>query len=169
MQATQAPPHLKAVFAFDAATDLYREMFSRVGIPQPMFFFWLRVVLMVQAMGIRMPDLSGIAKHPREGVQLKYPLDGPFWQERSAHPRLNEVRIPTYFGSEWHLQDVHLRGAFEGWEKTWEHSQTSAYRPTTSPIPPVCATAHGGITLVRSLIEGYGHACHGRSTNAALR
>ncbi|OGA25807.1 MAG: hypothetical protein A3I02_03755 [Betaproteobacteria bacterium RIFCSPLOWO2_02_FULL_67_26] len=51
-------------------------------------------------------------------VTPQYPFDGPFYQERSAGPRLDQVKIPAYFGSGWYMHELHLKGAFDGYNGT---------------------------------------------------
>jgi len=48
----------------------------------------------------------------------KYPFDGPFYQERSAWPRLDKIKVPAYFGCGWYMHELHLKGAFDGYNGT---------------------------------------------------
>jgi len=44
---------------------------------------------------------------------LLHPFDGPFYWERSAHTKLDRIKIPTYCLSRWSAWAIHLPGAFD--------------------------------------------------------
>ncbi len=129
--APHRPPHLKAIFPYDGETDLYREFFSRGGIPQGLWYVWVDTILTLQ--GSRTPDRSGIVQHLQDHLNLKYPLCGPYWEERSASPRLDKINIPCYFGCDWEFQEMHLRGAFESWERTKDIPKRMLIGPQIQP------------------------------------
>jgi uncharacterized protein len=118
LAAAKKPPSLKAIFPYDPTTDLYREFATRGGAFQGNWDFWVPSLFGFSGLGERTPDPSGMLDHARYAVGRKYELDGPFWRERSATERLGDIDIPTYMGCDWGFQDLHLRGTFEGWEKT---------------------------------------------------
>lgn len=141
--AAHKPPALKAIFPYDGATDTYREFFSRGGVPQP-FWYWLFgcVHHLNAGFGQRTPDPSGVVQHLSDHIELKYPLYEQYWEERSSTPRLHEIDIPTYFGCHWSLQELHLRGAFEGWELTGDIPKRMIIGPWPQPFRPF-AFYHG--------------------------
>ncbi|HEY4097794.1 MAG TPA: CocE/NonD family hydrolase [Baekduia sp.] len=118
LAAMHRPPSLKAIFPYDGATDLYREFYTRGGAPTSLWFSWLSQVAGLNIRGSRVPDPSGIVEHARTHLRHEHPLYDDYWRERVAEPRLQDIDIPAYFGCEWSFQELHLRGAFEGWERT---------------------------------------------------
>jgi len=48
-------------------------------------------------------------------LSLEEPFDGPYYQERSAWPALERIRVPAYFGTNWRCTDLHLRGALQAY------------------------------------------------------
>lgn len=132
--APHAPPSLKAIFPYDAATDTYREFYCRGGAPQGLWFQWMSDIVALNCRGARTPDPAGIYRHMEGHLRLEHPLDGPYWRERSAEPRLGEITIPTYFGCDWTFQSLHLRGAFEGWERTGAIPKRLLIGPSAKPF-----------------------------------
>lgn len=140
--APHAPPALKAIFPYDAATDTYREFYCRGGAPQGLWFQWLSDIVALNCRGARVPHPEGILAHIESHLRLEHPLDGPYWRERSAEPRLGEIEIPTYFGCDWTFQSLHLRGAFEGWERTGDIPKRLLIGPSVKPFR-IFAAYHG--------------------------
>ncbi|MCC7104672.1 MAG: CocE/NonD family hydrolase, partial [Chloroflexi bacterium] len=88
MAAEQQPPSLKAIFAYDAATDAYRDTFFHGGIPsEGMQRSWFQNVAALNLQSGRMHDPAAMQAKFKTVVGLEHPLDGPFYQERSAWPR----------------------------------------------------------------------------------
>jgi predicted acyl esterase len=116
MAAELQPPSLKAIFAYDAATDAYRDTFFHGGIPsEGMQRTWLSAVYALNMQSGRLKNRAAMQEKITTIVGLKYPLDCEFYQERSTWPRLDRVKIPVYFGCNWGFWNLHLRGAFSGW------------------------------------------------------
>jgi predicted acyl esterase len=138
--AAQNPPHLKAVFPYEAHTDRYRHSCYHGGMLNMGFLaqWWGHV-----SVGTSMPpslrknpeEIKQIVKdlmkkeeiqtYPMLYIALKYaeknvpmfeslthPLDGPFYWERSAYTKFNRISIPCYMVSRWSGWPIHLPGAF---------------------------------------------------------
>ncbi|OGA02985.1 MAG: hypothetical protein A3H35_20820 [Betaproteobacteria bacterium RIFCSPLOWO2_02_FULL_62_17] len=141
--AAQNPPHLKAIFPIDAATDMYRHWGYHGGLLHLSFLstWWdsslvvnhadrspspaAEVKPIVEAL-LEHPD---VRSHPRLYKTLKWrdknphffdvlvhPLDGPYYWERSAYTKFDKIRIPCYFLSRWTAQYIHLPGAFSAYQ-----------------------------------------------------
>jgi hypothetical protein len=116
MAAEQQPPSLKAIFAYDAATDAYRDTYFHGGIPsEAMQRIWMSAVHNLNMGSGRLQNRAAMLEKMKTIVGLKYPLDCEFYQERSTWPRLHKIKIPVYFGCFWGFWNLHLRGAFSGW------------------------------------------------------
>ncbi|MFQ5861416.1 MAG: CocE/NonD family hydrolase, partial [Dehalococcoidia bacterium] len=133
------PPHLKAVFPYDAETDMYRDWFYHGGITSSGGRTWLTWVQVENLRSGRLKDTSGIIKHSQAAMGLEHPLDGPYWQERSSWPRLGQINIPVYFGCDWQFLELHLRGAFQGWEETGNIPKRLLLGPRSTPRRPWAA------------------------------
>ncbi|MFQ5860657.1 MAG: CocE/NonD family hydrolase, partial [Dehalococcoidia bacterium] len=118
MAAAQQPPHLKAIFPHDASCDYYRDAIFHGGIPSGFVEHWTGSVSALNLMSGRLKDPEGMLRHWRTLLTREYPFDGPYYQERSAGPRLHRIQVPTYFSTGWYFYHLHLRGAFDGWEGT---------------------------------------------------
>lgn len=131
------PPSLKAIFPYDAATDMYRDSCFHGGIPQDGFLRgWFANMSYLNFWGGRLKDQSGFHHHFQTALGLKYPLDHEYYQERSAWPRLDQINIPTYFGCDWQFYNLHLRGAFSGWEVVQDVPKRMLIGPPPRPRRP---------------------------------
>ncbi|MFH1650563.1 MAG: CocE/NonD family hydrolase [Chloroflexota bacterium] len=140
MAATQQPPHLKAVFAFDAATDLYRDVCFHGGIFNSGFAnSWFPALFSLDLRGERLKDPTGILEHARHVLSWEHPFDGPYYRERLSNPRLDRVRIPVYFVCDWAFYCLHLRGAFEGWAGVGDIPKKMLVGPSPRPARPLGA------------------------------
>jgi predicted acyl esterase len=111
--ATQRPPHLKAIFPQCGSVDRYRDTYYVGGIFNSARINWLYVFGELNG---RQKNIADIHRHVTEITSQQYPLDGPYYQDRSAWPRLGQIRIPTYIVGNWKDIRNHTRGAFETWE-----------------------------------------------------
>ena len=140
MAASQQPPHLKAIFAFDAAIDLYREAYFHGGIFCGGWAgFWFASVASENLTGPRLKDPSGMQHHFKTVLDIDYPFDVPYYQERLSWPRLNRIQIPVYFVCDWSFYSLHLRGAFEGWEGVGDIPKRMLIGPVPRPRRPLGA------------------------------
>ena len=137
--AAQNPPHLKAIFPVDAATDIYRHWSYHGGILHLSFLAtWWDASLVVNRAGevdvpqaelkasvaelLEQPDIRSYPrlyktlrwpdKNPHLFDVLVHPFDGPFYWERSASTKFDKIRIPCFVLSRWASSYLHLPGAF---------------------------------------------------------
>lgn len=137
MAAEEKPPSLKAIFAYDAATDAYRDTFYHGGIPnEGMQRNWFSSVRMLNSFSGRQPNLQAIEDRIVSVASGDNAFDSPSWHERSTWPRLGEIEIPVYFGCHWSFFNLHLRGAFEGWYGTGNIPKRMLIGPTPTPRRP---------------------------------
>lgn len=138
MAAEEHPPSLKAVFAYDAATDAYRDTFFHGGIPsEGMQRRWMASVRMLNLRSGRLGDEATLVEKGNIIQSQRYPLDCEFYQERSTWPRLDSIDIPVYFGCRWNFYNLHLRGAFSGWQGTGDIPKRMLIGPDPEPARPV--------------------------------
>ncbi len=130
------PEPLKAIFAYDAEVDLYRGFYYPGGVPSAIAFWWLTTVPWYSIPSERTVDSSGLIEHTQSVLRGEHALDGPYWDERSSRSNLDRIDIPTYFGCDWQFYDTHLRGLFEGWEKTGEIPKRMLVGPRAKPFRP---------------------------------
>ena len=141
--AAQKPPHLRAIFPIDAATDMYRHWAYHGGILHLSFLatWWDSSLVVNSAEPADLPaaELKAIVEnllehpdirsHPRLYKTLRWPqknphlfdvlvhpLDGPYYWERSACTKFGKIELPCYLLSRWSAQYIHLPGAFSAFE-----------------------------------------------------
>jgi uncharacterized protein len=134
--AQQQPPHLKAIFPYDASCDFYRDACFHGGIPTNFTTHWTQFVMNLHMTSGRSPNVEALKKQLEIMYSHKYPLDGPFYQERSAGPRLDKVKIPAYFGCGWYMNELHLKGAFDGYNGTGTIPKRMLVGPRPWPLRP---------------------------------
>jgi uncharacterized protein len=140
MAAEQQPPSLKAIFAYDAATDAYRDTFFHGGIPnEGMQRTWFSAIQALNMLSGRLQNQAAMLEKFKTIVGLKHPLDCEFYQERSTWPRLDRVKIPVYFACHWGFWNLHLRGAFSGWMGIQGVPKRMLIGPEEEPRRPVAA------------------------------
>jgi predicted acyl esterase len=136
------PPHLRAIFANDAYTDMYRHFYYTGGILLYGFLsqWWPHVPvhtpdtvdlpreeltkkvneaknnLDVQACPVVWMTLDIPDKNPTMFDALIYPTDGPYYWERSAYTKFAQIKVPTFLLSRWTAHYNHLAGAFDAFE-----------------------------------------------------
>ncbi|MFC1534857.1 CocE/NonD family hydrolase [Thermodesulfobacteriota bacterium] len=142
--AAQNPPHLKAIFAYEALTDQYRHLFYHGGLLNMFNVGWYNIIL------AHSPDIASYKdfseaelkekidklkndedikafpylymttilpeKNPVIFDALMHPNDGPFWWERSAYTKFDQIKVPCYCISRWNGWPIHLSGAFSAYE-----------------------------------------------------
>lgn len=140
--AAQNPPHLKAIFPYEALTDRYRHMCYHGGIMNMFYIQWWGHVsvgstiprslrenpeemkqiikeLMQKEEIQTYPTLYIALKYPEKNVPLfealTHPLDGAFYWEISAYTKFNQIEIPCYMLSRWSGWPIHLPGAFSAY------------------------------------------------------
>ena len=139
--AALSPPHLKAIFAADAAADIYRHWAYHGGIISLGFCqHWWPIVL---AHTLEPPDIPPselkkriedlkrnddirsfpsaymvlllAEKNPHLLDVLLHPYDGPFYWERSGYTKFGQIKIPTYLLTRWTSWSMHLPAAFSAY------------------------------------------------------
>ncbi len=45
-------------------------------------------------------------------------MTDPTIESARPGPGLDRIRVPAYFGTNWRYTDLHLRGAFQGYQGT---------------------------------------------------
>jgi len=134
--AEQQPPHLKAIFPYDASCDFYRDACFHGGIATNFTTHWTGYVANLNMSSGRNPNVDGIREKLEIMYSQKYPLDGKFYQERSAWPRLDKITVPSYFGSGWYMNELHLKGAFDGYNGTGSIPKRMMVGPKAWPLRP---------------------------------
>ena len=124
--AAQQPPHLKAIFPYEPAHDLYRSAYEG-GILSP---FWWELEREIPANNTApeserlytKEELEARIKEIGDHPDIKYntnlvrvlarrrtaffdflmhPTDGPFWWERSGYTKYDRIKVPVYSGCSW--------------------------------------------------------------------
>lgn len=140
LAATLKPHHLKAIFPYDAFTDLYRNRNYHGGIPYTGFMWnWYSAVSNLNFGSGRLEEPAGIQKLIREGICYERPLDDEYYRIRSPFYRLDQIEIPTYFGCDWTFWWLHLQGSFDGWEGTGDIPKKMLIGPRPEPWRPFAA------------------------------
>jgi predicted acyl esterase len=134
--AEQQPPHLKAIFPYDASCDFYRDACFHGGIATNFTTHWTQFVMNLNMTSGRNPNVHKLKEKLEIMYTHKYPLDGPFYQERSAWPRLDKIKIPAYFGSGWYMNELHLKGVFDGYNGTGSIPKRMMVGPRPWPLRP---------------------------------
>jgi len=126
------PPHLAAICVWEGWVDYYRDSVRHGGIACTFRKHWqdMQVKTVQHGRGEHGPKSrvtgelvcgpetlseSELIKNRTdmwEGV-LKYPLAGPYYQERTGD--LSKVRVPLLSAANWGGQGLHPRGNFEGY------------------------------------------------------
>lgn len=133
------PPSLKAVFPYDALTDLYRHAFFPGGIPNGWGDDWFGQTEILNSSSGRNPNMAGLWRQFDEILSLRHPFDGPHYQQRSAWPDLGKITTPSYFGCDWSFYQLHLAGAFEAWRQVTQAPKRMMIGPKPVPGRPFAA------------------------------
>ena len=134
--AEQQPPHLKAIFPYDASCDFYRDACFHGGIPTNFTTHWTAFVMNLNMTSGRNPSVDRLKEKLEIMYSHKYPFDCTWYQERSAGQRLDRVQVPAYFGSGWYMNELHLKGAFEGYNGTGDIPKRMMVGPRPWPLRP---------------------------------
>jgi predicted acyl esterase len=134
--AEQQPPHLKAIFPYDASCDFYRDACFHGGIGTNFTTHWTQFVMNLNMTSARNPRVERLKEKLEIMYSHKHPLDGPFYQERSAWPQLDKIDIPAYFGCGWYMNELHLKGAFDGYNGTGAIPKRMMVGPRPWPLRP---------------------------------
>jgi len=139
--AAQVPPHLKAIFPYEAHTDRYRHMFYHGGIMNMFYMQWWAHVSStgmprtlrenpdeIKKIVEELKKTEEIETHPTLYITLNYPeknvpmfeglthpLDGPYYWEVSPYTKFDRIKIPCYIVGRWSAWPIHLPGAFSAY------------------------------------------------------
>ena len=157
------PPHLKAIFPYEAATDVYRQWGYHGGIlnyGMP-FQWWPHVPAhTIEPLDVPRSELERMIEDAKKNEDIRshplvyltvmipeknthlfdfaiHPHDGPYYWERSAHTKFDKIRIPTYLVSRWNCWPLHLPGVF------------SAYLGINAPKKLMIMIPEGGSAPIR--------------------
>jgi predicted acyl esterase len=155
--AEQQPPHLKAIFPYDASCDFYRDACFHGGIATNFTTHWTSFVMNLNMTSARSPNVNKLKEKLEIMYSHKYPFDGPFYQERSAGPRLEKIEIPAYFGSGWYMNELHLKGVFDGYNGTGSIPKRMMVGPRPWPLRPWAGYHH-------EMLRWYDHWLKGMDT-----
>ncbi|MDP6172620.1 MAG: CocE/NonD family hydrolase, partial [Rhodospirillales bacterium] len=113
----QNPPHLACIAPYDGMIDLYRDSVYIGGIYGEFFANWYNMIRtnnLHRAAG----DNSGreLTKDLAKEIMLHQTFDG-WWQERCAHLRLSEIKVPVLSVGAWGKVGLHLRGNVLAYEE----------------------------------------------------
>ncbi|MBI4969052.1 MAG: CocE/NonD family hydrolase [Rhodospirillales bacterium] len=144
--ASQQPPSLKAIFVHDGYTDMYRQLAYHGGLFNFGFYQHIWRLFPTSTTRPMALD-SMPAEEYRQGLErirkdrdfrgypylykltinaennplmldlLLRPFDGPFYQERSAYPDYDKIKIPVFLLSRWSAWAIHLPGAIDAFDK----------------------------------------------------
>jgi putative CocE/NonD family hydrolase len=126
------PPHLAAICVWEGAADYYRDWSRHGGILSQFDDMWFdgQVASVQHGVGERGPRSEATGElvsgpetiSPEEleknrvlphDEELKRPLDGPYYRERSLEP--SKVVVPLLSAGNWGGMGCHTRGNFEGY------------------------------------------------------
>ncbi|MGQ0522431.1 MAG: CocE/NonD family hydrolase [Betaproteobacteria bacterium] len=134
--AAEQQPHLKAIFPYDASCDFYRDACFHGGIPTNFTTHWTAFVMNLNMTSGRNPNVDKLKAQLEIMYSHNYPFDCEWYQDRSSGPRLNKVNIPAYFGSGWYMNELHLKGAFDGYNGTGDIPKRMMVGPRPWPLRP---------------------------------
>lgn len=100
--AAEQPPHLAAIAPWEGATDYYRDLLCRGGVPETAFIELIYGGMFGPG---RMEDMVAMIH--------KYPLMNRYWESKIA--RLDKISVPAYITAGW--SHFHLRGSIEGFRR----------------------------------------------------
>ncbi|KAF9890050.1 hypothetical protein FE257_006730 [Aspergillus nanangensis] len=109
--AAERPPHLACIAPFEGASDVYREIVARGGVPTTAFMGFLANVLLGRG---TQEDIVGMIK--------KYPNMNSYWEDKRA--RCDQINVPVYALASYST-GLHTFGSFRGFceantDKKWQ-------------------------------------------------
>ncbi|KAF5238961.1 hypothetical protein FANTH_10133 [Fusarium anthophilum] len=119
--AAERPPHLRCIAPFEGASDIYREIICRGGVPCKAFLRFLAQ----QNLGVfsRLPHAIGFANGavPGRGKQEnlvsmieKSPLMNDYWADKRAN--VSNINVPIYAVASYSTA-LHTFGSFRGYSE----------------------------------------------------
>ncbi|WP_089877369.1 MULTISPECIES: CocE/NonD family hydrolase [unclassified Leifsonia] len=102
--AAERPPHLAAIAPWEGATDVFRDILMRGGIPD-LAFHDADIVGHLYGNG-RFEDVTG--------TLLSYPHEGAYWADK--RPELESIEVPAYVVASW-TNSLHTRSTLRAYER----------------------------------------------------
>ncbi|OJJ06472.1 hypothetical protein ASPVEDRAFT_140358 [Aspergillus versicolor CBS 583.65] len=114
--AAEQPPHLKCIAPLEAASDMYRELLCRGGIPQWPFWGFLAETMCGRN---RQEDVKGMLD--------EYPLMNEYWEDKRA--QIGRINVPAYILASYSTL-LHTMGSFRGYEELGNKRKWLRVHPT---------------------------------------
>ncbi|KAJ5090324.1 hypothetical protein N7532_009008 [Penicillium argentinense] len=114
--AAERPPHLKCIAPLEGASDMYRELWCRGGIPQWPFWGFLAETMCGRN---RREDVKGMLD--------EYPLMNEYWEDKRA--RIDRINVPAYILASYSTF-LHTMGSFRGFEELGNDQKWLRVHPT---------------------------------------
>ena len=111
------PPHLTCIAPYDGMIDMYRDSAYNGGIYSEFFVWWYNLV---RANNIfrTAGDKTGKVMEPDIALEImRHQTYDDWWDERSAHPRLSQIKVPVLSVGAWGKVGLHLRGNLTAFEE----------------------------------------------------
>lgn len=114
----QAPPSLKCIAPYDGAVDMYRDVGYHGGVYGDFLNWWYNLMMR--------PNNAHRAANAKTGNRMKPDLAWDFtmrqtydkwWQARSAHEHLKDIKIPVLSIGHQGKMGLHERGNIIGYEE----------------------------------------------------
>ncbi|GAB1218324.1 hypothetical protein ATERTT37_007578 [Aspergillus terreus] len=99
----ERPPHLACIAPFEGASDIYREIVARGGVPTTGFMSFLSNVVVGRG---TQEDVNGMIK--------KYPSMNSYWEDKRA--KVDRINVPVYAAASYST-GLHTFGSFRGFEE----------------------------------------------------
>lgn len=99
--AAMRPPHLTAIAPWEGASDIYRDVFARGGIPETIF-----------TEGIFSHIYGNNRTEDPVAMIKKYPRYNAYWESKRAD--LEQIEVPAYIVASW-TNILHTNGTCAGW------------------------------------------------------
>jgi len=112
--ALSKPPHLKCIAPYNAATDMYSDVFYHGGILNVGIFNWITFNTRANILRYNPKQIT----HDIGQDILKHDTYDEYWRVRSAYERLNEIDIPMFSIANWNSLGLHLKGNIDAFKRT---------------------------------------------------
>lgn len=116
--AAAQPPHLDAIAPWGGASDIYRDIACRGGIPNPAPFEYLSCAL--ASAGASIEDLPLMI--------LRGPYINAYWRDKA--PDLEQITVPTYAATPYN--EPGTEGTIAGWKGIASREKWLRFHTTTS-------------------------------------
>lgn len=119
--AAERPPHLKCIAPLEGASDVYRELLCRGGVPQTAFWGYLADLMVGKqyyVVEFRF-SLTHVFKGRNQqedvlGMLEKDPYINEYWEDKRA--QISKISVPVYVLASYSTF-LHTMGSFRGFEE----------------------------------------------------